>query len=156
MFRAGSQRHLRCRKHEKYLLAPRLQLLGSLEWARLYLCTVSPCVRARLQSCARDLTKDSGFSPGMLGLKPTMIRHARHDQGRAPIQANLHTADFNTSQRERHRLPRRVAYQILTLWSGARYNVSPAFTSNDEYHASMLRTVSARYSAGECGSVITC
>ena len=47
-------------------------------------------------------------------------------------------------------------YQIFTRWSGAKYSVSPGFTSNEPYHASMFRTVSARYSAGECESVATC
>jgi hypothetical protein len=59
-------------------------------------------------------------------------------------------------RRERSSSAACFSYQIRTRWSGARYSVSPGFTSNDEYQASMLRTVSARYSAGECGSVITC
>ncbi len=37
----------------------------------------------------------------------------------------------------------RSAYQIRTRSAGARYSVSPGFTSNELYQASMLRTVSA-------------
>lgn len=49
----------------------------------------------------------------------------------------------------------KLTYQIFTRSSGARYSVWPGFTSKSEYQASMLRTVSARYWAGECESTIT-
>src|SRR5580692_2109896 len=48
------------------------------------------------------------------------------------------------------------SHQIRTRSGGARYSLAPGWTSNAEYHASMLRTVSARYCAGACGSVNTC
>src|SRR3954467_1387666 len=45
-------------------------------------------------------------------------------------------------------------YQILTLFSGATYNLSPGCTLNAVYHASTFTTAPlARYMPGECGSV---
>jgi len=46
-----------------------------------------------------------------------------------------------------------TAYQILTRSAGARYNFSPASTSNAAYQGSRLRTSSARYWPGEWPSV---
>jgi hypothetical protein len=47
-------------------------------------------------------------------------------------------------------------YQIATRCVSGRNSFSPGFTSNALYHGPILRTASARYSAGECVSVITC
>ncbi len=44
--------------------------------------------------------------------------------------------------------PADTIYQTGTRSAGARYSVSPAFTANAAYHASILRTVLARYSDG--------
>ncbi len=41
----------------------------------------------------------------------------------------------------------RIGHQTFTRLSGARYSLSPGFTLNAVYQASMLRTVSARYIA---------
>ena len=41
--------------------------------------------------------------------------------------------------------PTTITYQILTLSCGARYSFCPGFTLKASYHASMLRTVAARY-----------
>ena len=45
------------------------------------------------------------------------------------------------------------AYQMRTRWAGARYSVLSGLGANAAYHGSMLRTMSARCSDGECGSV---
>ena len=49
--------------------------------------------------------------------------------------------------------PAQLAYQTFTRFSGARYSLSPGFTSNAAYQASRLRTVSARYWPGAWPSV---
>ena len=47
-------------------------------------------------------------------------------------------------------------YQIFTRSSGLRYSFAPSLILKVSYHASMLRTVSARQRAGEWPPPITC
>src|SRR6267378_6063967 len=78
-----------------------------------------------------------------------------HTVKEARLQVGTHSRALNLDS-SMYFVSFRHSYQILTRSAGGKYSFSPSFTWNAGYHASMLRTVSVRYSDGACGSVITC